>query len=88
MTRDELKSVLMEEIGNIAPDVDPTTVREDAELQEVLDIDSISFLNLMIALKARLGVDVPEIDYPKVRTLRAAIEYLGVRLGGLAPSRR
>jgi hypothetical protein len=38
MTRDELKSILMEEIGNIAPDVDPAAVREDVELQEVLDL--------------------------------------------------
>jgi acyl carrier protein len=81
MTRDELKQVLSEEIGNIAPEVDLAAVREDEDLREALDIDSISFLNLIIALKARLGVDVPELDYPKLRNLHGALDYLESRMG-------
>ena len=80
MTHDELKRVLLEEIGNIAPEVDIATMHEDADLREALDIDSISFLNLIIALRSRLGVDVPEIDYPKLRSLHGALEYLGARI--------
>ena len=80
MTRDEVKRVLLEEIGNIAPEVDLASVRDDADLREALDIDSISFLNLIIALKSRLGVDVPELDYPKLRNLRDALDYLGDRI--------
>ena len=49
------------------------------DLMKALDIDSISFLNLIIALKARLGIDVPELDYPKLRTLRGALDYLEAR---------
>ena len=81
MTREELKRVLLEEIGNIAPEVDLASVREDEDLREALDIDSISFLNLIIALKSRLGVDVPELDYPKLRNLRGALDYLEARTG-------
>jgi acyl carrier protein len=79
MTRDELKRVLLEEIGNIAPEVDLRSLREDQDLREALDIDSISFLNLIIALKARVGVDVPEVDYPKLRKLSGALDYLQAR---------
>jgi acyl carrier protein len=81
MTRGELKRVLLEEIGNIAPEVDLAGVREDADLREALDIDSISFLNLIIALKARLGVDVPELDYARLRSLRGALDYLEAKAG-------
>ena len=80
MTRDDLKRVLLEEIGNIAPEVDPATIPDGADLREALDIDSISFLNLIIALKARLGVDVPELDYPKLRTMKGALDYLAARM--------
>jgi acyl carrier protein len=76
MTRDDLRRVLMEEIGNIAPEVDLASVRDDADLREALDIDSISFLNLIIALNARLGVEVPELDYPRLRNIRGALDYL------------
>lgn len=79
MTRDDFKRVLLEEIGNVAPEVESGSIREDDDLREALDIDSISFLNLIIALKSRLGVDVPELDYPKLRSLRSAVDYLEAR---------
>jgi acyl carrier protein len=79
MTRDELKRVLLEELNNIAPEVDLSSLRDDQDLLEALDIDSISFLNLIIALKGRIGVDVPELDYPKLRRLKGALDYLQAR---------
>jgi acyl carrier protein len=88
MTRDDLKRVLLEEIGNIAPEVDLAAVGENEDLREALDIDSMSFLNLVIALKARVGVDVPELDYPKLRSLRGALDYLQTRSEGLSSSSR
>jgi acyl carrier protein len=80
MTRDDLRRVLMGEIANIAPEVDIASVRDDADLREALDIDSISFLNLIIALNVRLGVEVPELDYPKLRNIRGALDYLEARI--------
>ncbi|MCW5749405.1 MAG: acyl carrier protein [Alphaproteobacteria bacterium] len=79
MTRDEIKTVLFDEIGNIAPEIDPATVDETADLLEALDIDSIGFLNLMIALDKRLGVNVPEADYPRLRSIAKAVDYLAAK---------
>lgn len=76
MTPDEIRTVLLEEIGNIAPEADLPMVRPDADLREELDIDSISFLNLIIALGHRLGVNVPEKDYAQLGTLNSAVAYL------------
>ena len=76
MTPDQIRTVLLEEIGNIAPEADVTTVRPDADLREELDIDSISFLNLIIALGHRLGINLPEKDYAQLRTLNSAVAYL------------
>lgn len=76
MTPDEIMTVLLEEIGNIAPEVDLSVLRPDADLREELDIDSIGFLNLIIALVHRLGINVPEKDYSQLRTLSSAVAYL------------
>lgn len=81
MTRDEIRSVLREEIGNIAPEVDIAGLPDDADLREAVDIDSIGFLNLMIALDRRLGVNVPEADYPRLRTVARAVDYLAAKAG-------
>lgn len=76
MTRDQIQAVLIEEIGNIAPEADLAALDPESDLREALDIDSIGFLNLLIALGARLGIQVPEKDYAKLASLRLAIEYL------------
>lgn len=86
MTRDEIKAVLFDEISNIAPEIDASGVDDRADLLEALDIDSIGFLNLMIALDKRLGVNVPEADYPRLRTIRGAVAYLCRRCGVELPS--
>ena len=76
MTPDQIKEVLLEEIGNIAPEADLVALSPDADLREALDIDSISFLNLIIALGHRLGINVPEKDYGRLSTLTGAVDYL------------
>ena len=59
----------------------PFTIAPTADLREALDIDSMDFLNFVIAVHHRLGVDIPELDYPKLVTLDGAIGYLKAKLG-------
>ena len=80
MTEDEIRKVLQEELGNIAPEMDIEKLDASADLREALDIDSIDFLNFITALHKRLGIDVPELDYPKLFTLEGAVSYLASRL--------
>jgi acyl carrier protein len=76
MTRDERATVLAV-LGGIAPDADTARVPDDAVLREALDLDSMDFLNFVIALHERLHVDIPEADYPKLATLAGCVDYLG-----------
>ena len=80
MTWEQIQAVLIEEIGNIAPEADLAALDPDADLREALDIDSIGFLNLLIALGARLGIQVPEKDSAKLATLRLTVDYLVTHL--------
>lgn len=82
MTKDEIQAILLAEIGNIAPEADLVALDPDADLREALDIDSISFLNLLIALGAKLGIQVPEKDYGKLASLRMAVDYLEAAKAG------
>jgi acyl carrier protein len=78
MTPDQIRVAFLEELVRVAPDLDPAAVGEDDHLQEDLELDSMDFLNLVTALHKRLGVDIPEADYPHLATTRQAIEYLAV----------
>jgi len=72
----DIRQVVHEELNNIAPEADLAGIDPKADLREVIDIDSIDFLNFITAIHKRLGVNVPEIDYPKLITLDGAIAYL------------
>jgi acyl carrier protein len=76
----DIRAVVKEELGNIAPEIDLATVNPAADLREALDIDSMDFLNFITAIHHRLGVDVPELDYPKLVTLDGAVKYLESKL--------
>ena len=80
MTRDEITAALIDELGRIAPEIDPAGIDLAADLREQLDIDSMDFLNLVTALHERLNLDIPEIDYPDLTTLGHAVEYLARQL--------
>jgi len=76
MTNAEIRKIFLEELTNIAPDIDPADVGDSDHLQDDLELDSMDFLNLVSALHQRLGVNVSEADYPKIATLALAVEYL------------
>lgn len=76
MSDSDIRATILEELGNIAPEADLAAIDPAADLREALDIDSMDFLNFVIALHRRLGVDIPEIDYPKLVTLEGATAYL------------
>jgi acyl carrier protein len=59
-----------------APEADPARVKPDVSFRDQLDLDSMDVLNFVIALHQALGVDVPEVDYPKLATLDGCVEYL------------
>ena len=80
MTAQEIRQVIIEALSAIAPEGDYDTLRGDRPLREQLDIDSFDFLNVVIRLHDKLGVDVPEVDYPKLATLDGATAYLASRL--------
>jgi acyl carrier protein len=76
MNRDDIKAAALEELTNVAPDLADEEIPDDADLREEFDLDSMDFLNWITALHRRLGVDIPELDYPKLRSLGAAADYL------------
>jgi acyl carrier protein len=76
MSEAEVRTVLLDELARIAPEIDGAAADPSGDLREEFDIDSMDFLNLVTALHERLGIDIPEADYPKLFTLDDAVAYL------------
>ena len=88
MSEEDIRVVVRQELGNIAPEMDLQTLDPSADLREALDIDSMDFLNFVIAVHHRLGVDIPELDYPKLATLDGAVTYLKTKMATERPTGR
>ena len=84
MTRDEIRQAVVDVLGAVAPEGDYARLKPERPLRDQLDIDSYDFLNVMIQLHDKLGVDIPEADYQQLATLNAAVEYLSARVGAVA----
>lgn len=81
MTRDDIVATLADVLGGIAPDVDVTTVDPKKVLREELDLDSMDLLTVYRELHTRLGIDLPEADYPELATLDGLVAYVQRRRG-------
>ena len=67
---------ILDIISTIAPDEDLSDIKPDVRLRDQIDLDSMDFLDIVMELRKRYGVEVPEEDYPKLATLDSCQEYL------------
>ena len=79
MTGNEIKAMVLRELKNIAPEFE-SEIDSAVDLREQIDLDSMDFLNLMIAIHQATGVDIPEADYPRMSSLDGCVAYLRARI--------
>lgn len=76
MQATDISQAILDIISSIAPDEDTSNVKPDVRLRDQLDLDSMDFLDIVMELRKRFGVEVPEEDYPKLASLNSCVEYL------------
>ena len=80
MTRDEIKNVIIEIIQDIDEDAEMDNLQNDQALRDQLDLDSMDFLDIVMELRKRYKLQIPEADYPQLATLTSCVNYLEPRL--------
>jgi acyl carrier protein len=76
MTATNVRQIVLDIISDIAPDEDVSTLDDSKSLREQLDLDSMDFLDIVMELRKRHKVEVPQEDYPKLATLESCVSYL------------
>jgi acyl carrier protein len=82
MTRDEIVSAIKDIIHTIAPDEDLSSLKPDVRLREQIELDSMDFLDIVMELRKRYGVQIPEEEYKELATLDGCVRYLAPKLEG------
>lgn len=72
----DVRQIVLDIISDIAPDEDVSNLDDTKSLREQLDLDSMDFLDIVMELRKRHKVEVPQEDYPKLATLESCVAYL------------
>ena len=76
MTRDEVRQAIIDILGDIAPDEDMNSLKDDITLREQMDLDSMDFLDIVMELRKRFNIEVPESDYQELVSMASCVQYL------------
>ncbi len=76
MTPDAIKELILEIIADIDEDADFEELEPDKPLRDQLDLDSMDFLDIVMELRKRYQLQIPENDYPQLATLNSCANYL------------
>ena len=80
MNRDDIRSVLLTCLTDVAPELANEDVTDDADIRDELDLDSMDILRWVQGIHRKLGVEIPEEDYGQIASLQDAIDYIAGRV--------
>jgi acyl carrier protein len=79
MTDQELRALVLAEIQRIAPEVHGASLDPAHPIRAQVDLDSVDFLGLLVALHTATGVDIPESAYDEVASIDGCVAFLAAR---------
>lgn len=76
MAPEEIRTAIIEILEDIAPDEDLTDLKDEVAFRDQLELDSMDFLDIVMELRKRYRVQVPEEDYPNLNSMDSTVTYL------------
>ena len=76
MKAEDIRAMIIEVIHQIVPDEDLSNLKGDVRIRDQIEMDSMDFLDIMMELRKRYGIKVPEEDYMQLSTLDGSVAYL------------
>ena len=76
MNANEVRAGVLAELKRIAPELEEGELAPARPLRDQVDLDSMDWLNFIVALHERFQVEIPEADYARLGTLEQTVRYL------------
>jgi acyl carrier protein len=83
MTGAEIRDAVADILSDIAPDEDLSQLKEDVAFRDQLELDSMDFLDIVMELRKRYRVQIPEEDYGQLASMASTVAYLEPRMKDL-----
>jgi acyl carrier protein len=81
MSPEEIRQAIIEILEDIAPDEDLSNLNDAVSFREQMELDSMDFLDIVMELRKRYRVQVPEEDYPQLASMGSTVTYLVPKMG-------
>jgi acyl carrier protein len=72
----EIREEILDILSDIAPDEDLTDLKDDVAFREQLELDSMDFLDIVMELRKRHRVQIPEDEYGQLASMASTVRYL------------
>jgi acyl carrier protein len=76
MTNDQIRVEVLDILSNIAPDEDLSTLKDEVSFREQMSLDSMDFLDIVMELRKRHRIQIPESDYQQLASMASTVKYL------------
>ena len=76
MTPAEIRVEVLDILEDIAPDEDLTNLVDEEPFREQLEMDSMDFPDIVMELRKRYRIQIPEDDYVNLASMQSTVEYL------------
>jgi len=76
MTPAEIRAAVIDILTTIAPDEDLSNLDDAKEFRDQMELDSMDFLDIVMELRKRYRVQVPEEDYENLVSMASTVSYL------------
>jgi len=76
MTPADIRVEILDILENIAPDEDLSDLKDDVAFVDQLELDSMDFLDIVMELRKRHRVQIPEEDYKELASMSSTVAYL------------
>jgi acyl carrier protein len=72
----EIREEVLDILSDIAPDEDLSNLDDNVNFREQLELDSMDFLDIVMELRKRYRVQIPEDDYVNLASMSTTVAYL------------
>jgi acyl carrier protein len=80
MTTAEIREEILDILRDIVPDDDLSALQDELPFREQLELDSMDFLDIVMELRKRHRIQIPEEDYGQLASMASTVAYLAPRM--------
>lgn len=86
MSPAEIRDEIIDILEDIAPDEDLGNLTDAEPFREQLELDSMDFLDIVMELRKRHRVQIPEEDYHHLASMQSTVAYLEPKMKDIVRS--